>query len=289
MAKLLLHPHTEQALKRAKESDAHAFLLLASLGAGKATLLQLFAAELLDLTMDSIETSAAVKLIRPDKQTITIEQIRSLQAFIKLKMPGHAKVRRVIIVEDAQEMTIEAQNALLKALEEPPEDTILLLSAAPDTRLLPTILSRVQQIVIKSPSEADTVAHFVAQGHGESDVQRAYQIADGQTGLIAAILQNDTTHPLVSSIEIAKKLITQSSFERLTAVDDIVKHKETLQELLQALKRVYRSLLAGSVAKSHMAEIKRFNTSLKAIMDTEQALGKNASPKLALTDLFLHL
>lgn len=49
---------------------------------------------------------------------------------------------KVVIIEDASVMTTEAQNALLKTLEEPPEEAILILGAPSDANLLPTILSR---------------------------------------------------------------------------------------------------------------------------------------------------
>lgn len=61
---------------------------------------------------------------------------------------------KVVIIEDASVMTPEAQNALLKTLEEPPEEAILILGAPSDANLLPTILSRCE-IVILTPSEVE--------------------------------------------------------------------------------------------------------------------------------------
>jgi hypothetical protein len=77
-----------------------------------------------------------------DKQLITIAQIRNLQRRLALK-PYHKKQQSGIILE-AQRMTIEAQNALLKTLEEPPAHSVLILTAPSTKNLLPTIVSRCQ-------------------------------------------------------------------------------------------------------------------------------------------------
>ena len=86
-----------------------------------------------------------------DKQTISIDQIRGLQHQLSLK-PYAAKFKTGIILE-AQRMTIEAQNALLKTLEEPPAHSILILTAPSTKNLLPTTVSRCQ--IVRLPPEID--------------------------------------------------------------------------------------------------------------------------------------
>lgn len=73
-----------------------------------------------------------------------IAEARKIKEHFALK-PFSAK-GRVLVIEDAGSLTIEAQNALLKTLEEPPQEAILILGVASDTYLLPTILSRCQII-----------------------------------------------------------------------------------------------------------------------------------------------
>ena len=86
-----------------------------------------------------------------DKQTISIDQVRDLQHQLSLK-PYAAKFKTGIILE-AQRMTTEAQNALLKTLEEPPAHSILILTAPSTKSLLLTTVSRCQ--VERLPSEID--------------------------------------------------------------------------------------------------------------------------------------
>lgn len=80
-------------------------------------------------------------------QSIGIAEIKDLHKKIFLK-PVNSPVKAVIL-EDAHLLTIEAQNALLKVLEEPPDNTIIILSVDDKESLLPTILSRCQIITLE--------------------------------------------------------------------------------------------------------------------------------------------
>jgi len=74
------------------------------------------------------------------KQDITVDEVRRMKGFFALSAADGG--RRVVIVDAADEMNVNAANALLKLLEEPPEDTVMLLISHQPSRLLPTILSR---------------------------------------------------------------------------------------------------------------------------------------------------
>lgn len=84
----------------------------------------------------------------PAESKLGIAEARKIKEHFSLK-PYSAK-GRVVVLEDATSLTIEAQNALLKTLEEPPQEAILILGASSEARLLPTILSRCQVIRIQS-------------------------------------------------------------------------------------------------------------------------------------------
>lgn len=79
-----------------------------------------------------------------DKTTISIEEIRSLQSGLSLR-PYQSKVKAAIIYE-AQKASPEAQNCLLKTLEEPPQHSLIILTAPEKESLLPTIVSRCRLI-----------------------------------------------------------------------------------------------------------------------------------------------
>jgi DNA polymerase III delta prime subunit len=87
--------------------------------------------------------------------SIGIEEVRKLQQIITLKVYGGGN--RLIFIKDIDKATVEAQNALLKIMEEPPPDSLILLSSAFLDKLLPTVVSRCRIIVKKEhqpPKEA---------------------------------------------------------------------------------------------------------------------------------------
>ncbi len=82
--------------------------------------------------------------LKPQRGEIKIDQIRGLKDFVNLK-PALSQ-RKLVLIADADTMNPYAQNALLKTLEEPPQDTYLLLTAGNQDRLLPTVRSRVYSV-----------------------------------------------------------------------------------------------------------------------------------------------
>ena len=78
--------------------------------------------------------------ITPDGKTLKIEQIRNLQARI-VEKPITSR-RKVYVIDDADLMSEESQNSLLKTLEEPPEYAVIILIVSNESRILPTIKSR---------------------------------------------------------------------------------------------------------------------------------------------------
>ncbi len=101
--------------------------------------------------------------IEPDGAYIRIAQVRELLNRFALK--PHGSGYRVAIIRDAHLMNLEAGNALLKLLEEPPEKSLLLLIANRISDLLPTIVSRCQSIRFR-PLSPSTVAEMLAAREG---------------------------------------------------------------------------------------------------------------------------
>ncbi|WP_461829748.1 DNA polymerase III subunit [Aquifex sp.] len=85
--------------------------------------------------------------VPPHGNYIKIDQIRGIKEFVQVR-PALSK-RKVIIIDDAHTMTNQAANALLKVLEEPPEDTTFILTTDKKSAILPTILSRTFTVEFK--------------------------------------------------------------------------------------------------------------------------------------------
>ena len=87
-----------------------------------------------------------------DKKTIGIDQIRALVG--ELNLTSYAGLGKVAVIEPANDMTVNAANSLLKTLEEPPGDTLLVLIADRTGKLPATIFSRCQRIDLAVPAES---------------------------------------------------------------------------------------------------------------------------------------
>lgn len=98
-----------------------------------------------------------------DSKTIGVEAIREICA--RLQNSAQLGRGKVVIIPDAERMTESAANALLKTLEEPAGDSLLLLIASQVSHLLPTILSRCHKHVCQLPTEGETVRWLAEQGH----------------------------------------------------------------------------------------------------------------------------
>ncbi|WP_027363061.1 ATP-binding protein [Desulfospira joergensenii] len=120
------------------------------------------------------------------KKDISISQIREMEGVLSAR-PNEADWRMVLI-SDAGKMNIQAQNALLKALEEPPQKTFFILTALGLPGLIPTIVSRCRQIRFRSPGSREIARYLVnswgvdpgtakiASGTAGSDIQKALRL-----------------------------------------------------------------------------------------------------------------
>jgi len=114
-------------------------------------------AEIVDLHPDLFRLQA-----EPDKQTISVDQVREMTAGLTLK--PHIAGLKVLVVESAETMTTSAANALLKTLEEPTPNTYLFLLAERPGRLPATIRSRCQQLALHPPAHKASIAWLESDG-----------------------------------------------------------------------------------------------------------------------------
>ncbi len=267
-------------------NPSHGLMIEGESGAGKATVANFLAAKLLEIDSAKLADYPYFKKILPIKNTISIEEVRLSKQFFGLRTLGKKSIRRVLIVEDAGRMTTEAQNALLKLLEEPPVDTVIIFTVNPEQQLLPTINSRMQHVTILPPAKEDIDRFFRLQ-FSLSEIQKAYLISGGQVGLMASILAADTTHSLVSAISMAKEIIGQSKFERLARVDKLSKEKDQLPNLLLAMERLFNVALRQTTTS--IDKTKTIMQALSKVLSAREALKHNPNMRMLLTDLFLSI
>lgn len=158
---------------------------------------------------------------RARKREITVDDIRDGIKFLSLKSSGTNP--RVLIVNLADEMNENAANALLKMLEEPYPNTLILLLCQNIGKLLPTIRSRCRKIVIRPLSEAELIQKIKEEIPFCKDAELLASLSDGSIGLAKDIYK-------YKGIEIYQKVLSfmvpakQIDFEKLsTFADSFVK------------------------------------------------------------------
>jgi DNA polymerase-3 subunit delta' len=290
MPKLVIHPLTDRDISQLIAKPSHAVLIIGPTGSGKSSAARLIASQLLGKEDNALESYPYISWIRPiDGKAISIESIRQLQQFMTLKIPGHnSGIRRIAIIEEGHLLTTEAQNALLKTLEEPPEQTMVVLTAASAESLLPTIISRVRNLQISIPAEKDLADHFSTLGHSSKDIARAIMLSGGLPGLTHALLTDPTGHPLYQATEEARTLLQASSYERLTYVDVLSKQKQLCGDVLFILGQMAHMALQKSATMPEKNK-SRWQNILKQTYISQDRIRRNSQPKLVLTELMLNL
>lgn len=285
--KLLLHSQTDKKVESFIAHPSHGLALVGEEGAGKGYLASVVASKLLGVPLEKLSSNPYVMHLESQNFAVGIENIRELQKFLSLTVPGAGKIRRVIILEYLDLLGHEGQNALLKTLEEPPEDTVLIVTFAKADRVLPTLHSRLQTIKVL-PVDQTAANTF----YGGKDVQKPFLVSAGNVGLLSAMLGEDEQHKLVTGIGEAKRLLRMTRYERMLEVDKLTKSKTMeitvlLDGLYRLLEASYRQQLSKSVpAKS---ELKKTHMRMKLVQEATRDIDAKVSAKLVVSRLFFSL
>ncbi|MBI2670003.1 MAG: hypothetical protein HYX20_02590 [Candidatus Yanofskybacteria bacterium] len=157
-------------------------------------------------------------------QTIAIEDVRKIKNFISLS-PYSASPYKFVVIDNAYLMTVEAQNALLKVLEEPNLSSILILVSANSESLLPTIVSRCQEIKFQ-PHSQTVIKIFLADFKlSKTKIDFLTDFANGRIGLIKKIIDEKSFDEVKESVEEVMYLIKSDINERLTIAQKLTDEK----------------------------------------------------------------
>ena len=137
----------------------------------------------------SYGTHPDFSLIEPEGANIKIEQIRKLQH--EAALAPYVSVRRVCIINEAELMTVQAANSLLKVLEEPVGDVVFILVAANRLMLLPTIISRCMTMGFQPLTDKVLTKALVGRGFSPDQSQIAARLSGGRMGNALSLLEPD--------------------------------------------------------------------------------------------------
>ncbi|WP_230486801.1 DNA polymerase III subunit delta' [Nocardioides anomalus] len=135
---------------------------------------------------------ADVTMVRTEKLSIGVDEVRELVRRSALAPVGRRW--QVLIVEDADRLTDQACNALLKAIEEPTDRTVWMLCAPTVEDVLPTIRSRCRLVTLATPTTEDVAAFLVrTDGVAESLAAYAARASQGHIGRARALARDEAT------------------------------------------------------------------------------------------------
>jgi DNA polymerase-3 subunit delta' len=236
---------------------------------------------------------------------IPVEHIRNLQRDIFLK-PYEAK-RKVIIIAEAEKMHNSSANSLLKTLEEPPADAILILTTNDLNKLLPTIVSRCQQIRFgKIPM--GLIKERLVEDYGVDEKKASYlaNLANGSYGRALDLLEGEKESLRKDAIQLIAVALEGKMAQIVQAVSGLLEKwdRNSVMDMFEFLASAFRDMyiqregrgrlinsdLAGDLLKLS-ERFERQNNIERAFLTVEQirfdCQVRNASQKLGLLSLCL--
>ena len=246
---------------------------------------------------------------RENATAISIDAIRELERSVNLN-PFEGS-RSVVIIDGAETMTVDAANALLKTLEEPPPAVLFLLLTDEEESLLSTIRSRCQTLQLLPMSRSQMIDQL-SRNHGvaEEEADRLYRLSRGCLGwALQALAEPQLLDQRHADLERMRETVSAGLDAKFAYANEVASlfgsNRPAARELLSLWLRWWRDLLLikegaeqylhnadhADALRAHAqtlttAQVAAF---IRRLLDTLAALDANASPRLALETLMLHV
>ena len=258
----LVRDHLQKAIQYRRIS--HAYILSGERGIGKKSVAKAFAMTLFcEKGGDEpcMECHACRQLLsenHPDCIWVTHEKPASIgvddireQVNNTIGIKPYSSAWKLYIIDEAEKMTVQAQNALLKTIEEPPEYAVIMLLTTNQDLFLPTILSRCIQLKLK-PLQDQLVSDYLVRKFGvaeeRADVYAAF--SRGILGRALDIAASDAFGDMIRDIlTILKEIHQMDTGQMLDCVRHLVNDYPNLEEVLDLMQLWYRDILMFKVTK----------------------------------------
>ena len=228
----------KKRLRSAIESRriTNAYIFTGPEGVGKKMIAEDFASSLIGI---NVQNSSDYILVEPKKNenTIKIDQIRNLNSNMGLKPYSDYKI---YVINDAEKMTVQAQNALLKTLEEPSSYGIIILITKNEQALLQTIRSRCTEVKFSPLSGSDIKKILRENGVDEEMSVIASIFSRGSASMALEMSQNSELAEIRELVEsfIGYMMVDCNKFE-VTRISEYVKKYSNEVDLIIELLKIY--------------------------------------------------
>ena len=218
-----------------------------------------------------------------DEKSIGVDKIRELKRSLLTAVGSSDKIARVAIIKEADKLTHEAQNSLLKLIEEPSKNTLIILVVSRLGMLIDTVKSRCQIIKVLPLTKEQAKKYAQSVGVGSSEAEKAYLLSGGQAQLFADIISGENTI-LNESIAMAKSFVAAKPFQRLIQQKDF-SDAAALHNLIDGLILIAEAGLHGP----NKATRQRWKDMLGVSRQSLRLLDMSTAPKLVFLHLCTHL
>lgn len=238
----------------------------------------------------------------PDKRDISVDQLREMQRELSLR-PYEAP-RKACIIDPAERLNISSANSLLKTLEEPPGNALIILLTENAGMLLSTVRSRCQLIRFAPLSPEHMLSLLERSGMAP---ETAALVAPMSGGSLQKALELDN-ESLTLRREAVLSRVGQMNINRIATVFDAAEelsgNRDATLELLDMLLSFFRDAVhlgagSGEIVNSSVRlaiesiaskrSLPRNMELLERIYETRRAVQRNANPKLSLDHLFMNM
>lgn len=219
-------------------------------------------------------------VIEPDGSSIKIEQIRQMQKSI-LEKPIESN-KKVYIINDAETMTKEAQNCMLKTLEEPQDFIVIILIASNENNILPTVKSRCTKIFFRNLDDADIIKYVNEKNSGIDINKDILKLCNGSILKAEFVIQKidilDKIKDFVMNIDKQNELVF---FQNNQLFYD---NKDDIILLLE-----YVNILLFEKIKGNLGNINGFINSMKIVESTKLKLINSNNYDMTIDNMLLKM
>ena len=301
-----------------KKSISHAYILAGDKGIGKSKIAREFAMELICEKHTGCGECPACRQFLADaypdffymdaegKESIGIDRIRENIVNDVSIRPYHGKVK-IYIIDEADKMTVGAQNALLKTIEEPPEYVVILLLVRNMSILLETIRSRCIKLLLSAVSNDRIKRWLVEKGTSEDLATVVASYSNGAPGIAKAMAESEDFAGMYNqNVEFLKKISEASINDILLFIEELKKRTGGFKDFINFLRLWYRDICILKLTKkidnlvfireesiilrlSREYTLKKINSIIDLIDETETRLNSNVSGDTVMELLFIGL
>lgn len=238
---------------------SHAYLVVGPGGSGKKTLANCIACKLAETTGGSDEigriqggTCPDVVLARKedDKKTFGVDPVREVISTVNLS-PSILDFK-VYIFDEADLLTVQAQNALLKVIEEPPENTYFFLLCKNVSSIIPTVRSRVQTVFMELLNRDEIWAYLIDNGIFVRDEQKCdfvMRLSEGTLGKARVLAEDESEYEFYKTVSEIVRMQSRKGENKyidfILKVNSVAGTREKLGKALDYLLMAYRDILVA--------------------------------------------